>query len=55
MLSKNSFSMDNIKPRNTLHNATEDVLSSNIDPTLYDGELENAVVNSCLEDANAIK
>lgn len=47
--------MDNIKPRNTLHNATEDVLSNNINPTFYDGELENAVVNSCLENGNEIK
>lgn len=55
LLNKNSFSLDNIKPRNTLHNATEDVLSNNIDPSFYDGELQNAVANANLENENVIK
>lgn len=55
MLNKNNISLDHIKPHNILHSATEDLISNHIDPTFYDGQLQNAIVNSSLDDINRIK
>lgn len=55
MIKKEQLSLDHIKPHNTLHSTTENVLSSNMPPDMFDGELENNVMNSYLTDENVIK
>lgn len=55
LISKEHISLDHIKPHNTLHSTTENVLSSAISPNYYEGELENNIINNSLYNENEIK